>query len=102
MMKNSELREKSLGREECKMASFTYLTAPRTAVRVNTRLAALENFPAPVDGAPGGEIPMIGAEDTEPGGIFSRSRSRSFSIILATITDGIAWDGPAHRKHYNK
>ena len=70
-----------------------YLTmgrAPSTAVRVNTRRAALENLPAAVGGGVGADTPMAGADDTEPGGMFSRSRSRNFSIIFATITDGMA------------
>ena len=63
--------------------------APSTAVRVKTRRAALENFPEElVTGVAGVGTPRAGAEATELGGIFSRSCSRNFSIILATITDG--------------
>jgi len=42
------------------------------------------------EGREGDEVPaspMTGADVTELGGIFSRSCSRSFSIIFATITD---------------
>jgi hypothetical protein len=64
--------------------------APSTVVRVKTRRAARENLFEAVgrDGDEGPELPMTGADTTEPGGIFSRSCSRSFSIIFATITDG--------------
>jgi hypothetical protein len=72
-----------------------YLTlhgsALRTVVRVKIRRAARENLLEAV----GGEsdkvpvLPMTGADTTELGGIFSRSCSRSFSIIFATITDGV-------------
>jgi hypothetical protein len=43
------------------------------------------------EGSEGDEVPLLavtGADATEGGGIFSRSCSRSFSIIFATISDG--------------
>jgi hypothetical protein len=79
---------------------FTYLAtygrAPRTVVRVKTRRAACENLFEAMD-REGDVTPLLaitGEDTTEGGGIFSRSCSRSFSIILATITDGEVWDGP--------
>jgi hypothetical protein len=75
--------------------------APSTEVRVKTRRAARENLFEAVDreGDIVPVIPITGADTTEGGGIFSRSCSRSFSIIFATITDGGVWDGPNTRQH---
>lgn len=71
--------------------------APSTVVRVRTRRAARENLfeVAGREGGGGMELPVAGADTTEPGGMFSRSCSRSFSIIFATITDGGVCDEPA-------
>jgi hypothetical protein len=70
--------------------------APSTVVRVRTWRAALENL-LEAEGSVGDEVPLLavtGADATDGGGIFSRSRSRSFSIIFATISEGTVWDGP--------
>lgn len=76
--------------------------APSTVVRVRTWRAARENL-LEAEGSEGDEVPLLavtGADATEGGGIFSRSCSRSFSIIFATISDGAVWDVPG--KTYNQ
>jgi hypothetical protein len=62
--------------------------APSTVVRVRTCRAALENL-LEAGGSNGEVVPLLavtGADATDGGGICSRSRS--FSIIFATISEG--------------